>query len=376
MDAGEIYYRNLMRISRQLEKIGFPCESAVAEEINKAQRDKEKLSEDEIETALCIKMISDYNSEDMIEPYHCSYAILHGTNRLFDTCKFLKNIGLNKNEVKIAFKRNSQLLMYDLEYLRDSYEILKNYGLNEFQIKEVFVEAVCVGKDECELRCACVRKYFPKEMLYMLAKKWLFYRYYTDPADCIEYLVAELGKGKATELLTNEKSILYLWKEKYQRSDIAHGIQHNEALEIIEKYRDIELEKKIAERMKTNTPKESIKLAKKYNVESPERNKKLVVFKNGTCVVVFAKDGANDDEIKKDAEGKLLVSRNSDIEINRVENELDESSKGILHKMTNVFGLVNLHYWSDEKNEVIDEMIVRRYYYADVRDSEIETILF
>lgn len=376
MSTGEIYYRNLMRISRQLEEIGFPCESAVAEEINKVHREKEQLSNDEIRTALCIKMISDYNSEDMIDPYHCSYAILRGTTRLFDICKFLKNVGLNKNEVKIAFKRNSQLLMYDLEYLRDSYEILKNYGLNEFQIKEVFVDAVCVGKDECELRCACVRKYFPKEMLYMLAKKWLFYRYYTDPADCIEYLVTELGKGKATELLTNEEGILYLWKEKHQRSDTAHGIQHNEALETIEKYRDEALEKQIIERMKVNTPKENIELGKRYNTSSPERNKKLVVFKNGTCVVVHAKNGASDEEIKKDAEGKLRVSRNFDVEINRADNEPNDSTKGILHKMTNVFGLVNLHYWSDEKNSNVDEMIVRRYYYADVRDLEVEMIVF
>ena len=158
MIASEVYYRNLMRITRQLEEIGFPCESAVAEEISKVKREKNKLSEKEIEAALCIKMVSDYNSEDMIDPYHCSYAILHGANRIFDICKFLKHIGLSRKEVQIAYKRNSQLLMYDLEYLQDSYKTLKTFGLNEVQIKDIFVEAICVGKDEFELRCSCVRK--------------------------------------------------------------------------------------------------------------------------------------------------------------------------------------------------------------------------
>lgn len=234
------FYRNA---TKQLEAIGFPDSSNIAMYLADVNKGNLELNQEEIETAKSIMNVAGFVSTDENVAHAAIANSIHlGKKRIEDMYSFLRTKGYSAEEIKKFYYRHSNAFYYDAEEMNDDYEYLKSINLSEDHIRKVFLKAVCVGNGPLKERCECVLNYYDTETLFKLAQGYLFYTYYTDPVDGINYVIQELGAEKAQELLREEEMFLYLWKEKWQRGDWVHGKQHNEALEIIEKYKKSSLE--------------------------------------------------------------------------------------------------------------------------------------
>lgn len=238
MSQDKNYFKGYRNIIRQLEEIQFPEAHNIAMYIMERDNNKTELSYEEVETAKYIKKIAGYRGdEETLSDGAVSHAICLNRKCIEDMYMFLAEKGYTSRDIKEFYKKNSIAFYYDANEMKDSFDYLLNLNLSSEQVKNIFMQAICVGNGSLKDRCECVMKYFNLDTLYLLAQGYLFYLYYTDPVDGIEYIVNELGVDKALELLANEEMFLYLWKEKWQRNDWVHGKQHREALEIVEKYR-------------------------------------------------------------------------------------------------------------------------------------------
>jgi len=232
------YFKGYRNIIRQLEEIQFPEAHNIAMYIMERDNNKTELSPEEIDTAKYIKKIAGYKGdEETLSDGAVSHAIRKNKKRIEDMYMFLVEKGYTPEDIEKFYKKNSIAFYFDASEMNDCFDYLLKLNLLPEQVKNIFMHAVCLGFEALKNRCECVMRYFNLDTLYLLAQGYLFYLYYTDPVDGIEYIVNELGVNKAQELLINEEMFLYLWKEKWQRSDWVHGKQHREALEIIEKYR-------------------------------------------------------------------------------------------------------------------------------------------
>jgi len=230
------YLKGFRNITKQLEKIDFPEARNVSMYITECDKTKLELTDAEIDTAKYIMKLIGGNDNARIHSDSIAKAIRADCAELKMVYDYLMQLGYSNEKLQEFYSKNQSILCYALKEITEQYEYLLKTGLTTEQIKELFLDTIYIGPYSLKERCEVVLKYFDKKMIYILGKQYLFYGYYTDPVDCIEYVVKRLGIEKAEKILREQDMLLYLWKEKYQRNDWTHGPQHREALELIEKY--------------------------------------------------------------------------------------------------------------------------------------------
>lgn len=232
----EAYFKGLRNITKQLEGIGFPDANDVAMYIMEAEQSRLELSYAEMESACYILELINSKGNARVHPGPIARAICKECSEIKKVYNFLVQVGYSKEKLQDFYSKEQSILYYDLENIKKQYEYLGEVGLTSEQVKELFLDTVYIGPSEVKERCETVLRYFDEKMIYHLGNRFLFYGYYTDPVDCIEYVVDRLGIEKAEEIFLEQDMLLYLWKERYQRDDISHGPQHREAMALIEKY--------------------------------------------------------------------------------------------------------------------------------------------
>lgn len=229
------YIEQLRIMSKQLESISFPEAKRVAAELIEVFR-IEELTEKQVDTAkFLVDFLSLKDSANKIL-YAIGGAIQNGKEEIINTYKFLLSLGYDEETIKDYYNKTAVVLTRDYASVKEQHEYLVKTGFTDEEIKECFLYAISIGKEYMMSRCELVLKHFDKELLAILAKGYLFYFYFNDPEDCIEYIVEFLGKEKAEQILRNEPELLYLWKSKYYRDEYVLGNQHEEAMFIIKKY--------------------------------------------------------------------------------------------------------------------------------------------
>lgn len=234
----KMYFKGLRNITKQLDTIEFPDGKDVAMYIMEDKKTKLELSETEIETAKYILNLMGTSGDVRVHPGPVAYGICSDCEEIKKVYEFLIGIGFSKEQLQKYYSKDQSAFCYKCIDLEKQFDYMKNIGLSQEQVLDVFLDTIYLGYDETKQRCETVLKYFDIQMVYTLGNRYLFYGYYTDPVDGIEYMVERLGIEKAKKLLLEQDMILYLWKEKYQRNDWTHGPQHREALDLIEKYRN------------------------------------------------------------------------------------------------------------------------------------------
>jgi len=232
----EKYYKTWRNITKQLKNIGVPDAQGVAMIIADSYGDKMELSEEELKTAQFMLNFIEEREERAVDSLSIARGICSDLKEIKKVYVSFYKIGYSKEEIHEFYKRTPSIYAYTVIEFEKLNMYLCELGLSPIEVKDVFLKAVRIGYDETKARCETVLKYFDKKMVYELGKNFLFYAYYTDPIDCIEYIVDRLGLKLAENILNNEPMLLFLWKEKYQRNDWTHGPQHKEAMELIEKY--------------------------------------------------------------------------------------------------------------------------------------------
>lgn len=229
------YIEQLRIISKQLESISFPESRRVAAELIEVFK-IEELTEIQIDTArFLVEFLSLKDSANKIL-YAIGGAIQNGKEEIINTYKFLLSVGYDEDTIKDYYNKTAVVLTRDYASVKEQYDYLVKIGFTDEEIKDCFLYALSLGKEYMLSRCELVLKYFNKDLLAILAKGYLFYFYFNDPEDCIEYIVKFLGKEKAEQVLREETELLYLWKSKFYRDEYVLGNQHNEAMYIIKKY--------------------------------------------------------------------------------------------------------------------------------------------
>ena len=230
------YFKGMRNITKQLKAINFPEGNDIAMYIMEENKTKLELSETEIETAKYILELICANDDAKMHPGQIAYGICSEGEEIKKVYKFLLEMGYSNEQLQTFYSKNQSAFCYKCIELKKQFEYLKDVGLSHEQVLDLFLETIYLGYNETKRRCETVLKYFDVQMIYVLGKKYLFYGYYTDPVECIEYVVKQLGIKKAKAILLEQDMLLYLWKEKYERGDWTHGPQHLEALELISKY--------------------------------------------------------------------------------------------------------------------------------------------
>lgn len=236
IEMDKVYFKGLRNIAKQLDEIGFPDGKDVAMYIMEEDKTKLELSVDEIETAKYILRLIGANGDARVHAGQIANGISTGCEEIKNVYKFLLNVGYSEEQLQKFYSKDQSAFCYKRTNLEKQFDYLEKIGLSHEQVLDVFLDTIYLGYDETKERCETVLKYFDNQMVYTLGKKYLFYGYYTDPVDGIEYIVEHLGVEKAEKLFLEQDMILYLWKEKYQRNDWTHGTQHKEAIQIINKY--------------------------------------------------------------------------------------------------------------------------------------------
>lgn len=233
----EKYCKTWRNITKQLKNIGVPDAQGIAMIIADSYGDKMELTKEEIKTAQFILNFIEEREERSVDSLSIARGICSDLKEIKRVYVSFYKIGYSKDEVYEFYKKTPSIYTYTVQEFEELNEYLYELGLSPVEVKDVFLKTVRIGYEETKARCETVLKYFDNKMVYELGKDFLFYAYYTDPIDCIEYIVDRLGLNGAEKILNNEPMLLFLWKDKYQRNDWTHGPQHKEALELIEKYK-------------------------------------------------------------------------------------------------------------------------------------------
>lgn len=232
------YFVGYRNITQQLLSMGFPEAKSIAIHIVDKYKNKIRLTDDELEIAKYLKNFLYSDTDDISINEGAITRVFENTKE--DICKmieYLYRCGYSEGKVRSFYRKNPVALYCNDKEMKAIFEYLCSIGLNNEQVINVFLKAICIGLENVKMRCEHVLKYFDISVLYTLSQGYLFYIYYTDPIDAINYIVDKLGIEKSRDLLKEEDLFLYLWKEEWQRCDYVHGKQHKEALLIVEKYK-------------------------------------------------------------------------------------------------------------------------------------------
>ena len=232
---GVEYIEQLKIMTKQLESISFPEARRVAAELIEVFK-IEELTEKQVDTAqFLVEFLSLKDSANRIL-YAIGGAIQNGKEEIIKTYNLLLSIGYDDKKIKDYYNKTAVVLTRDYASVKEQYDYLVKIGFTDEEINDCFLYAISLGKEYMLSRCELVLRYFNKDLLVQLAKGYLFYFYFNDPEDCIEYIVNFLGKEKAEQVLRGESELLYLWKSKFYRDEYVLGNQHDEAMYIIKKY--------------------------------------------------------------------------------------------------------------------------------------------
>lgn len=231
----ESYTRRWKTIAKQLEELKMPDARHIAMMIADDDCKKEQLTEEECETAKFIMNFIDENDKPL-DFIAIADGICSDFNEIKKVYAAMCKIGYTKEELYKFYQRNPVFFGCTLENLTKTVTYLGEIGFRVDQIKELLLKVLVIGYEEAKARCEEFLTYFDKDMVYQLGKEYLFFPYYTDPIDCLQYIISELGVEGAEKILLNEPMLLFYWKEEWQRDDPTHGFQHNEALKLIRMY--------------------------------------------------------------------------------------------------------------------------------------------
>ena len=131
-----------------------------------------------------------------------------------------ENFGCNKSDVEALYAESSEWLLITPDSVRDFAAFLSTKFADLELCWDIYKEAALLGLEKTERRINAVLKLLGPEHGEAAIREdahgygWLYYRWYTDPVGCIEYMLqCGLTPDKIPNILKQEQVLLYAYKE-------------------------------------------------------------------------------------------------------------------------------------------------------------------